>query len=66
MVWCVQDNDGGIKFSSDKQFRPRLSNNIDIWSRGTIGGNETNIRGYPVSEDYKTSIITWEDYHSLS
>lgn len=70
MVWCVQDDDGDIKFSSDKQFRPRCDDNDGIWHRGPFGGGETSVRGYPVSEDCRTSIITWEEYrnynHSLA
>ena len=65
MVWCVEDYDGEIKFSSDKSFRPRTDED-GIWQRGPIGVDEATVRGYHVSEDWRTSIITQEEYRNYN
>lgn len=61
MVWCVQDDDGNIKFSSDLSFKP-IYCNTGIWSRGRIGGNDTTVHGYPVSDDWHKTVISYEEY----
>ena len=61
MVWCVQDDDGNIKFSSDSSFKPIYCNN-GIWSRGRIAGNDTTVHGYPISDDWSKAVISYDEY----
>lgn len=61
MVWCVQDDDGEIKFSSDSSFKPIYCNN-GIWSRGRIAGNDTTVHGYLISNDWNKIVISYEEY----
>lgn len=61
MVWCVQDDDGEIKFSSDASLKPIYCDN-GIWLRGRIAGNDTTVHGYSVSDDWNKTVISYEEY----
>ena len=63
MVWCVQDGDGEIKFSSDAGFRPISDITDGIWIRCYVESvNRRKGRVYKLSDDWSKAVIPYEEY----
>ena len=62
MVWCVQDDDGNIKFSSDSSFTPYYCFSSGLWERGRVGFLDTTVHGYPISDDWNKAVISYKEY----